>query len=136
MPINSATTYDLKVFGAGTFGGGFFAEDKARAKARAIVAETKAQVVEIWQVEHKVWCDVSEITCTCKGVSRRLIQTETIDPSRCPCWSGNEYGCAIHGPLAQVRARATQEATAADAAERPRARLSGLAERGRECLPA
>lgn len=73
MPVTAATTYDLVVFGAKNVGGVFFSVKEAEKKALEIIRDTEAEVVEVWLVEHKHYCGVTEIACTCKGKNRALV---------------------------------------------------------------
>lgn len=73
MPISAAISYDLKVFGASGVGGVFFDVEPAEKKALEIIRDTEAAVVEVWQVEHKHYCGVTEVACTCKGVSQKMV---------------------------------------------------------------
>lgn len=108
MPVTAALTYDLAVFGAKNVGGVFFSSKDAEKKALEILRDTEASVVEVWMIEHKHYCGVTEIACTCKGRNRALVTNFTQDDRDL-------------APAADERLFAVGTPT--------RGRLSGLAER-------
>jgi hypothetical protein len=79
MPVTAAITYDLTVFGAKNVGGVFFSAKEAEEKSLEIIRDTEASVVEVWQIEHKHYCGVTSIACTCKGLSKALAAHFTQD---------------------------------------------------------
>lgn len=108
MPV-TATTYDLVVFGAKTVDEAFFSTQDAEQKALEIVRDNEAAVVEVWLVEHKHYCKVTEIACTCKVRSRTQLTHFTPDDRH--------------------RAPARPDKRLFAAGTPTRGRLSGLAER-------
>jgi len=131
MSVSSVTTFEPSVRD-GRWGGIFFKEAEAEARGWDMLRDEEgAQAVEIWRVEHKHWCGVTEIACTCGSTGKALLGT--LMASTCPCWSGNEHGCRLHGPLAHLGAQPGKKKARA---AQPRTRLSALAERSLQGAPA
>ena len=127
MPIASATTFYLHIRGGRVegirLGDVFFDAFAAEQRSWELLRDGEGREIDLWQIKHTDQCEVGALACSCSGSSETLLKT--LSAENCPCWSGNEHGCLLHGPLAhlgQQRGRRVSK-------PQPRIRLSALAER-------